>query len=226
LKVSFNKELEESKIHDPFIGHNFLSQVNNQNQSNLKKYVTDRVIENQMKLKYGVINKITGSVLIQFNDRETNEKQVVDLGLNLKNWTKQVHIPDYVRYVCSEEVADYQHDDYNHNIHSHGAKHQKKFFEYSEECVKLLKDYYLLFPEVFEFVEWDMKKVQDKRYQNRALSSVKDLFPSLDLPTAIGRTKQITGWLEGLPLSKLPYVQMGFNALAHDLIQSLDKNAD
>ncbi len=28
LKVSFNKELEESKIHDPFIGHNCLTNTN------------------------------------------------------------------------------------------------------------------------------------------------------------------------------------------------------
>jgi hypothetical protein len=47
LKVSFNKELEESKIHDPFIGHNCLNNTNSQNENaTLKKYVTDRVIEN------------------------------------------------------------------------------------------------------------------------------------------------------------------------------------
>ncbi len=131
-----------------------------------------------------------------------------------------------MRYVQSEEVADYQHDNYNHNIHSHGAKHQKKYFEYSEECVKLLKDYYMLFPEVFEFVTGDIKKTENSknRYQNRSLSTARDLLPEMEPIEAVAKIKTITGWLEGLPLSKLPYVQMGFNALAHDLIQQLDKN--
>ena len=46
LKVTFNKSLEESKIHDPFISHNFLKNMNNNPGKNLKKYFTDRVIEN------------------------------------------------------------------------------------------------------------------------------------------------------------------------------------
>lgn len=53
-----------------------------------------------------MINRITGSFLIAFNDPETGERQVVDLGLNIKNYTKKAHIPDYVRYVAEEDVAD------------------------------------------------------------------------------------------------------------------------
>ena len=56
----------------------------------------------------GVINKITGSFLVTFNDKQKFEKAVIDLGLNIKNYTKKVHIPDYVRYVTDiDEVVDY-----------------------------------------------------------------------------------------------------------------------
>jgi hypothetical protein len=49
------------------------------------------------------VNKLTGSFLVTFLDRDKYEKQVVDLGLNIKNFTKKVHIPDYVRYVADLE---------------------------------------------------------------------------------------------------------------------------
>ena len=49
--------------------------------------------------------------------------------------------------------------------------------------------------------------MQDKnKYQNRALCSVRDVFPSLEINEGIDKIKTITTWLEGLPLSKLPYV--------------------
>jgi hypothetical protein len=54
--------------------------------------------------------------LVTFNDRVKLERQVVDLGLNIKNFTKKVHIPDFVRFVADpESIADYQYDDYTHN---------------------------------------------------------------------------------------------------------------
>jgi len=58
-----------------------------------------------LKLKFGVINKITGSILITFTDKATKDRMVLDLGLNVKNYTKRVHIPDYVRFTVDEEAA-------------------------------------------------------------------------------------------------------------------------
>ena len=51
-----------------------------------------------------------------FTDREKQERQVVDIGLNIKNYTKKVHIPEFVRFVADQEqVSDNQYDDYTHN---------------------------------------------------------------------------------------------------------------
>jgi hypothetical protein len=67
---------------------------------------------------------------------------VIDLGLNLKNFTKKAHIPDFVRYVVDEEVADNQFDsNYTHNQHSRGARHVRKHWEYSEECLEIIREY-------------------------------------------------------------------------------------
>jgi hypothetical protein len=53
-----------------------------------------------------------------------------------------VHIPDFVRFVADpESLADYQFDDYTHNQHARGARHIRKHWEYSEECLNILKEY-------------------------------------------------------------------------------------
>ena len=57
---------------------------------------------------------------------------MIDLGLNVKNYTKKVHIPDFVRYVeDADNLADNQYDDYNHNYHARGARHVRKHWEFS-----------------------------------------------------------------------------------------------
>lgn len=58
-----------------------------------------------------------------------------------------------------------------------------------------------------------------------AMKSLYDLYPDLNQKkkdTAIAQLRQITGWIEKLPLSNLPYVEMGFDALDCDLIQKLE----
>jgi hypothetical protein len=52
-----------------------------------------------MGLKAGIISRITSSFLISYCCPETREKMVVDLGLNIKNFTKRVHVPTFVRFV-------------------------------------------------------------------------------------------------------------------------------
>lgn len=53
------------------------------------------------------------------------------------------------------------------------------------------------------------------------MHTLKDTFPLLEKEAAIERIKCITGWIEKLPVSKLPYVEMGFDALDSSLIEGL-----
>lgn len=53
------------------------------------------------------------------------------------------------------------------------------------------------------------------------MKSLHDLYPDVpkkEKETAIQNLRKITDWIESLPLSKLPYVEMGFDALDCDLI--------
>lgn len=84
---------------------------------------------------YGFINKITSSVLIGFIDKKTNEKQVYDIGLNLKNKTKKVHIPHYVRYVERLPVVNMEEHEYQIQKYGYSNFKVRKVFEYSKECV-------------------------------------------------------------------------------------------
>ena len=58
----------------------------------------------------------------------------------------------------------------------------------------------------------------------KAMHSLHDVYPDLgrkEKDKAIANVKKITGWIESLPVSKLPYVEMGFDALDVDLIARL-----
>ncbi len=100
IKVGFDKEVEEKKIHDPFLGITVLKDQDTHKELQTKRYYSDTQIEQLLKLPRGVVNKITGSFLVTYNDRDKFEKVVVDLGLNIKNFVKKQHIPDYVRFVA------------------------------------------------------------------------------------------------------------------------------
>jgi len=74
----------------------------------------------------------------------------------------------------------------------------------------------VLFPEVFEFMEWQIES------QSKGVTKLHDLFPEEQENDALAHLKRITQWIEGLPISKLPYVDIGFDTLSGDLVQKLD----
>jgi hypothetical protein len=53
---------------------------------------------------------------------------------------------------------------------------------------------------------------------NKQVHSLKDIYHKLDPDAAAKRVKEISSWIESLPISHLPYVEMGFDALHEDLI--------
>lgn len=170
-----------------------------------------------LELPRGIVNKLTGSFLIQYDKPGTDEKQVVDIGLNMKNFKKQVHIPHYVRFIQPDSAAQTIYDDFNHNQHSRGARHVRKHWEYSVECVDIIKEYCDRFPEAIEAMN---------SRTNKAMHSLQDLYP--DIPRnkkteAIELLKIQLEWIETLPISKLQYVEMGFDALERDMIERLQE---
>lgn len=145
---------------------------------------------------------------------------MVDLGLNIKNFTKKVHIPDYVRFVAPHTASSSLLDDFNHDKHARGARHVRKHWEYSHECFEIIKEYQKRFPEVLSAVYKTAKA-------KGAMKSLFDVYPDLtkkEKEKAITNIRSIVTWIEGLPLSNLPYVEMGFDALDCDLISRLQEH--
>jgi hypothetical protein len=115
-----------------------------------------------LELEKGTVNKLSGSYLIAFDQAGKDERQVVDIGLNIKNFTKKVHIADYVRFIQQDGAAGTIYDDFNHDTHSRGAKHIRKHWQYSEECLKIIQDYRDKFPESIEAIEYSSGLKKDK----------------------------------------------------------------
>ena len=123
-----------------------------------------------------------------------------------------------MRFVAPHSAGSSLLDDFNHDKHARGARHVRKHWEYSHECFDIIKEYHKRFPEVFEAIYKTMKG-------KGAMKSLYDLYPELtkkEKDKAIASVRSITGWIEQLPLSHLPYVEMGFDALDCDLIQKLE----
>jgi hypothetical protein len=137
-----------------------------------KRYYGDREIEVILNLSSGFVNRITGSYLVAYDEAGKEERQVVDIGLNIKNFTKKVHVVEYVRFVAPHQAANTIYDEFQHNQHARGAKHVRKHWEYSEECLEIIKDYCTKFPEVCAAINAESKK-------SKAMHKLNDLYPDL-----------------------------------------------
>ncbi len=74
IKVEFDKDEEESKIHDPFLGQFCLNNQGFIKKSQMKQYYTARQIEKKLKLKSGIIGRITSSFLITYSDLSKKDR--------------------------------------------------------------------------------------------------------------------------------------------------------
>lgn len=58
------------------------------------------------------MNRVTGSYLVAYDEAGKDERQVVDIGLNIKNFTKKVHVVEYVRFVAPHKAANTIYDEF------------------------------------------------------------------------------------------------------------------
>lgn len=175
-----------------------------------------------LNLQSGFVNRITGSYLVAYDEVGKDERQVVDIGLNIKNFSKKVHVVEYVRFVAPHKAANTIYDEFQHNQHARGARHVRKHWEYSQECVDTIQEYSAKFPEVAAAINAEGRK-------GKAMHKLKDLYPGLQKDGedgALAKLKVLLAYLESLPIGKLPYVEMGFDALDSQLIQRLQDHSE
>ena len=136
VKINVDREREQQKIHDPFMAENVLRGAMSEGAQDrgaknakkagpdselaqrikdsvlAKRYFGDQEVEGMLNLSKGFINRITGSYLIAFDEIGKEERQVVDIGLNIKNFTKKVHVVEYVRFVAPHQAANTIYDEF------------------------------------------------------------------------------------------------------------------
>lgn len=182
-----------------------------------KRFFGDQEIEVVLGLKRGVVNRLTSSFLLAFDEPGKDERQIIDLGLNLKNFSKKVHVAEFVRFIAPGDAANTVYDDFNHDRAARGSKHVRKHWEYSQDCLDVIKEYVSTFPEILDAIAANQK-------HNKGMNSLFDLYPGLGRAAktdGIVKARRITGWIESLPISKLAYVEMGFDALDSAIIGRL-----
>ena len=57
------------------------------------------------------------------------------------------------------------------------------------------------------------------------MPDLRDLFGAVD-PKTIAKAKEIAGWIEALPISSIPFVEMGFDSLDPETVEALNKKRD
>ena len=65
---------------------------------NAKAYFGENNVDQMLNLLNGTTARVTSSFMLTYKDPKTKEQQMVDIGLNLKSWTKQMHVAGYVRF--------------------------------------------------------------------------------------------------------------------------------
>lgn len=119
VKLSIDKKAEEAKVHDPFLGEKHLTTLQHSGSKEIqdaKAYFGEIDVDLMLGLKAGITARVTSSFMLTYKDPKTKEKCMVDIGLNLKNWTKQMHVAGYVRFTqTGDNVAVNQFDGFQHN---------------------------------------------------------------------------------------------------------------
>jgi hypothetical protein len=74
-----------------------------------------------------------------------------------------------------------------------------------------------------------MVAIQKCAKKNKAMNSLFDVYPDTDKKdksASISKLREVLNWIEQLPVSNLPYVEMGFDSLEQDLIDKLAEHSD
>lgn len=62
--------------------------------------------------------------------------------------------------------------------------------------------------------------------KNVAVHSLKDIYPGEEVDEGLAKLKELLNWIENLPISKLPYVEMGFDTLNPETINGLNNHRE
>lgn len=152
----------------------YLQTVKKDDVEKATSYFGEEDIDMMLGFRSGVTARITSSFMLVYKDLETKEKNMVDIGLNMKSWQKQMHVAGYVRFTQNaENVAINQFDGYEHNQFAHGTKHIRAHWEYSLATVEIIKEFAAKYPVAISFISKCLKK-------NAGMPNLKEMYGSND----------------------------------------------
>ena len=106
VRLDVDREAEETKVHHPFFGFTALHtgrEGKGEEAKDARTYYKEEEIEEKLGLGKGVVHRLTSSFIVGYQtserEEERKERQVVDIGLNLKNLALKCHVPGLVRFV-------------------------------------------------------------------------------------------------------------------------------
>lgn len=217
FKVAFDKAQEAAKVHDPFMAQKALRTYRTANAEAVNRsqnYFGEREIDMILQVPEGVTAAMTSSFMLKYRSPETKDRVLVDIGLNIKSWAKKQHVPGYVRFAQNpQNLAANQVDGFTENKYNKARGHVRAHWQYSADLVDTLREYKEKFPEVFDHALKGRKK--------DSMPGIKDVLGAED-SNAVGRVKEISKWIESLPISSLPFVDMGFDTLETSMISTIN----
>ena len=167
-----------------------------------------------LQVPEGVTAAMTSSFMLKYRSPETKDHVLVDIGLNIKSWQKKQHVPGFVRFSKNpEQLAANQVDGFTDSKYNRSRAHVRAHWQYSADLVDILREYKEKFPEVFENALQVRKK--------DSMPGIRDVLGAED-SNAVGRVKEISKWIEALPISSLPFVDMGFDTLETTMIKTIN----
>ena len=168
----------------------------------LKTMSTKYIASNQVARRLGVspraLGRITGNVWVQTGG---DRRDRVDVGLSVKNATKQLYVPDFCAPLdsASDTWRSVPENDGEGAAASKANGNAKGGWSYSEALIRILEQYKQKFPFVWKALE---------NLNGRSDLEVKDLLPGMDHDTAVQHIGSITKWLKSTALSRRPLVKM------------------
>jgi 5'-3' exoribonuclease 1 len=207
--VTINKKIEERKIRDLFFAKNL---IKNRMIHETKYSSIDHIAKRNSK-SYQLVNRITSSIFIKYND-ENKEKKTADIGLKLRNNNQKVHIPMDVVY--SEKIVPYKTE-------------PVQFWGFSDLAENTIMDYLYTFPWLENYIEarahyeQSMRNVKYNKNDNR-MNTLEDAMPFFESDEErLEELKRLTDWIAGCELSSRSFVPAGFRFLSTEARNDIEE---
>jgi hypothetical protein len=205
--LNINRKREEKKVRDLFFAKNIIRNMHYHEP----KYTSIHNLCKKLNRNYTVINRVTSSIFIKYN--EGGDKKTLDIGLKLRNNNQKLHIPMDVVY--SESIDPYKHE-------------PTQFWGFSERASDVINDYLTTFPWISQYIEArahfeGSSRVSRYKPNVNRMNTLEDAMPFIETEEErLAEVKRLTDWLSGCELANRSFVPAGFRFLSLEIRKNIE----